>query len=43
MLVKDLGEDEGFRPWSKVDAFMLFLCFLAFAVLGYFLANHILS
>ena len=43
MFVKDLGEDECFKPWSKTDSFMLFLCFLAFAVLGYFLANHILS
>jgi hypothetical protein len=40
--MKNLGEDERLEPWGKADVFMLFFCFVAFAVIGYVLVNHIL-
>lgn len=41
--MKNLKNDEYPEPWGKADAFMLVLIFIAFAVLGYFLARQILS
>ncbi|MDW8022578.1 MAG: hypothetical protein RMJ15_02370 [Nitrososphaerota archaeon] len=38
----DLDRNERLEPWSKMDALMLIFCFIAFAVLGFFLAKQIL-
>ncbi|MEM1540129.1 MAG: hypothetical protein QXJ07_01935 [Candidatus Bathyarchaeia archaeon] len=31
------------KTWSRMDAFMLMFCFVAFAILGYWLVKQILS
>jgi len=41
--MNNLNESRSLKPWSPMDSFMLILCFVAFAVLGYFLAKQILS
>ena len=41
--MRNLNESGRLKPWRPMDSFMLVLCFVAFAVLGYFLAKQILS
>ncbi|MEM2446379.1 MAG: hypothetical protein QW734_06950 [Candidatus Bathyarchaeia archaeon] len=43
MRMEDPSRDKYSKRLSGMDAFMLILCFIAFAVFGYFLARQILS
>jgi hypothetical protein len=39
-VLKDLNENGDLEKQSKMDTVLLLLCYLAFAILGYLLANH---
>jgi hypothetical protein len=39
--LKDLTENSDLEKQSRIDAFLLLLCYFAFAIFGYFLANHL--
>ncbi len=41
MMLHKSEKDEEFEESHKHERFLLFLCFLASALIGYFLTNHV--
>ncbi|MGB9959082.1 MAG: hypothetical protein ACPLKQ_00980 [Candidatus Bathyarchaeales archaeon] len=39
--MEDLNENGDFEKQGGKDAVLLLLCYLAFAVIGYFIANYV--
>jgi hypothetical protein len=41
MILESLEKDEGLEEKSEIDRVLAFLCFLAFAFIGYFLVHYL--